>query len=145
MMEGRRFLNHLIIVVSTAIFLYQSGTAFFKLNAKQTIFISEVIDINDPRVSQPLITVCMTNQIPSEKDIKDSIYFTASTLFLLYKLHDFSDDTFSFGKHLNLTYWQLIKKYSKPKNNFLQFHQNQFMDGNELSDPQMAIPIRYNC
>ena len=131
-MEGKRLIHHITIAISTAIFLYQSITAFLKLNAKQTIFISEVIDINDLRVSQPLITVCMTDQIPDDQQINDDLVYVTNKIYLLYQLRNNADFTFSFGKHLNMTYKQLMKKYSKPRKNFLAFEQNGYhKDGNE--------------
>ena len=90
-MNGTKLLGHVIILVSTLIFLYQSWTAILKLTSEETIIISEVKDITDPRVELPLITVCRVNQYPVAQPIKVLLKFMESDSlhlgFLLYRLY----------------------------------------------------------
>ena len=123
-MEGRQLVTHIILTISTALFLYQSGTALLKLNSGLTISVSEVIHVNDPRVKLPVITLCMTNRYPDEKNVSEGFFFENWAALDLYMIANRSERTFSFGKHLSLTYPQMLAKFNKPVTNFIGIFQD---------------------
>ena len=123
-MEVKRLINLIILAIATAVFLYQCGTAILKLNAQQTITISETIDIGDPRIRQPIITVCMVNQYKGQY-VDDDLDFQTFSHLNMHRLYDYNDSTISFGKHLNITYEKLMKTFSKYSFNFDGFYQKK--------------------
>ena len=144
-MEGKTLLKHVIIVIATAIFLYQCGTAIIKLNAKESLTISETIDVNDPRFKLPLVTVCKVDQYPVEQGIKDRLIFEASVPKNLYYVSNLSDDTISFGKHLNMTYGEMMRNFIKDIKNLEGFFQRSGKEINGISVDETFIQLYGYC
>ena len=124
-MEGKKLLNYIIVTAATAIFCYQTGVAILKLNSGPTMIMSDVIEIEDPRVRLPVITVCKVKQYPHGEHVNDDLVFDSAAFLNLHWLRNHSDSTFSLGKHLNLSYLEMMTKFSSQPQNYLGFLQRK--------------------
>ena len=128
-MKTKKIIQCFILIISTFLFLYQVYIAVVKLSSKEAIDSSEKLSWTDPRIQLPIITVCKLGQIPSFK-LLDNVTFWSNPILNLHYLED--GETFSFGKHLNMTYMQLMRKMSQYANSFVGFSQKDSLDHKEV-------------
>ena len=120
-MESKRFIQSFILFGSTIICLYQFSTAILKIQSKQTIDSSEILDLNDPRIKLPVITACKRDQFPRSQRIGAVELREWLSYMVLWEPSFSSAEKFSFGKHLNMTYKDLLVKFTLPSQNFQRF------------------------